>query len=388
VSYPQPSIPHEQGERKSEILKTSENVGVSTPGGPDTDLSEFMCLADVKPTAIEYVIPNLVATNWSLLEGPPGGGKSILVAMLAAHITTGQPFPWEPSGTPWRAPAGVLILKAEDGVSDILVPRMQVAGVDMTQVRIWKAKRAINLVSDLDKIRAAVKKHGVKLIVIDGLFSTVGNIDLNKDNQIRQVIDPIAAMAQEDKVAVLAVRHTVKTVKDLSADSLGIGGRAWSGVGRSTMYFGESHIDKTLHGLTVSKTNIKTFAVLKDFLLFRRKSVDHPTPEIGDQPVFEFEGVHDDRTIEEFVAPTLGQRPAPGRPPKTRDKAVAFLKEVLKDGGRWKGDVYKEGKARGFSSSTLDRACDELDVVKEEQKNVRYGPVKMRLADQPDLGTE
>src|SRR5690606_29531966 len=64
------------------------------------------------------------------LFGPPGLGKTHVALAFAAIVSRGHPFPDSADGVPRgaREPGTVLILSAEDGIADTLVPRLLKTG--------------------------------------------------------------------------------------------------------------------------------------------------------------------------------------------------------------------------------------------------------------------
>ncbi len=56
-----------------------------------------------------------------ILDGDPGVGKSLLTLDLCARLSTGQPFP---DGSPSPGPCNSIVLEADDGGDDTIVPRL------------------------------------------------------------------------------------------------------------------------------------------------------------------------------------------------------------------------------------------------------------------------
>ena len=92
----------------------------------------------VKPEPIEFIWPGRLARGkYTSFAGMGGLGKSHLMYSVAAIISTGGT--WPDGG---RAPQGkVILMSAEDGVKDVMVPRLIAAGADMTQIKILEAVR-------------------------------------------------------------------------------------------------------------------------------------------------------------------------------------------------------------------------------------------------------
>src|ERR1700687_1491631 len=71
---------------------------------------DVVCMADVKPSSIDWLWQNWIALGKvSVLAGDGGRGKSTILCDLAARATTGAVWP---DGATSRAPATVIILAA------------------------------------------------------------------------------------------------------------------------------------------------------------------------------------------------------------------------------------------------------------------------------------
>ena len=89
---------------------------------------EVVCMADVRPSAIDWLWQNWIALGKvHVLAGEGGRGKSTILCNTTAITTTGTKWP---DGAEARKPAGVIILAAEDDVEDTLAPRLMAAGAD------------------------------------------------------------------------------------------------------------------------------------------------------------------------------------------------------------------------------------------------------------------
>jgi AAA domain len=76
----------------------------------------------------------------TLIAGDPGLGKSHIGLDVVARITSGKPWPEQDSNS---APLGsCIILSAEDAIDDVLRPRLEAAGADLTRVHALEGVRA------------------------------------------------------------------------------------------------------------------------------------------------------------------------------------------------------------------------------------------------------
>jgi putative DNA primase/helicase len=136
---------------------------------------------------------------------------------IVATLTMGGQWPCNEG----KAPLGsVIVLSAEDGAADTIVPRLHAAGADLGRVQIvsavrerdGKGRRAFNLQVDLALLEKEIERIGdVTLIVIDPVSSNLGKTDSHKNAEVRGVLEPIGEMAERLRVAILSVTHFSKS---------------------------------------------------------------------------------------------------------------------------------------------------------------------------------
>ena len=175
------------------------------------------CAAEIEPEKVEWLWHGRLARGkHTCIAGEPGTGKSQLSIATAAAISTGGDWPCGEGSAPLGS---IIILSAEDGAADTIVPRLIAAGADLERVHIisavddnnGKGRRSFNLQSDLDKLEKKIAEVGdVALIVMDPISSYMGKTDSHKNADVRGVLEPIAEMADRTRVAVLTVTHFAK----------------------------------------------------------------------------------------------------------------------------------------------------------------------------------
>jgi putative DNA primase/helicase len=173
--------------------------------------------SDIQPERLEWVWPGRIARGKvALLGGPPGLGKSQVTANIAAIVSSGGEWP---CGEGRASQGGVLILSAEDGIADTIVPRLIAADADIEQVHIIAAatrpdgtgRRTFSLKTDVDLLERLAQDVGsVRLIIIDPISAYMGGADGNGNVETREVLEPLAEMANRLGIAVVAVTHLNK----------------------------------------------------------------------------------------------------------------------------------------------------------------------------------
>ncbi len=176
----------------------------ASPTGP-----RIVRLSQVESIPIEWLWPGWMPLGTvTLFDGNPGEAKSTCVMDLVARITTGRAWP---DGTPGGEPGDVLIITREDDPSRVLRPRLEVAGADLDRVHFLVEEFVMP--KDTAKLaRAIASMPRLRLVFIDPLFSHIeGTVRTISDNDVRTaVMSPLANIAAEYDIAVLAMRHFSK----------------------------------------------------------------------------------------------------------------------------------------------------------------------------------
>jgi AAA domain len=330
----------------------------------------------VKPKRVTWVWPGRIpAGKVTMLDGDPGLGKSCITLDLTARLTTASPFP--DGHTPDKARC-VLLLSAEDGVEDTIVPRLQAAGANRKLVSILDhvaddegGPRPVELPADIDRI----EKWCASLVYADSLdedaFSTTpglviidpltaflsGEVNAHRDQDVRRVLFRLKVMAEKTSCAVVCVRHLNKAP---GANPLYRGGGSIGiiGAARAGLLVGVDPDNEDRRILAVSKNNLAAkppslaYRVLG--AAFRHGDEQIPTARIAW-----------DGTSEHTAEDLLG-RPVERAAPK-QEEAEAFLKDALAAGPQPRAWIEKGAKAKGISWRTVERAKAALEVIVERR---------------------
>jgi hypothetical protein len=210
-------------------------------------------LSEVQPVRVEWLWPRRIPKGKvSVLDGDPDNGKSVLTTDLAARVTAGLDLP---DGTPTEA-AGAVIVSAEDGASDTIRPRFDAAGGDPNRALLLGDDEPFAIPDDIPRLERAVKRVGAALVVVDPIMAFLsGNVNSNRDQDVRRALTPLKQMAERTGAAVVLVRHLNKTPGGnplyRGGGSIGIIGAA-----RSGMVVGKHPDDQETRVLAGQKNNL------------------------------------------------------------------------------------------------------------------------------------
>ena len=180
----------------------------------------------IKPVNIEWLWNNRIPKGMlSILEGDPGCGKTSITIDLAARLTTGQALPFSEA----LDPMGVLFINAEDGLNNVLIPRLEAAGANTALIECWNQQSLPPSVPQYcEWIKSKVIELNIGLIIIDPLVDFLGSgINNNSDQDVRKALTPLVSIARDTGTTILAVRHLNKT-SGMSALQRGSGSIAFT----------------------------------------------------------------------------------------------------------------------------------------------------------------
>jgi hypothetical protein len=172
----------------------------------------LVTLSEVAPEQIRWLWRDRIPVGAiALLEGDPGLGKSTITYDLAAKVTAGLPMPGCSTAD---EPAGVVLLQAEDNLAATVRPNLEAAGANLGLVKVYDqgrfADRPLVLPDDLEMIETAAAEVRARLLVIDPWEAFLAG-EAKADHRVRRALRAVAAFAQRANIAVLLVRHLVKS---------------------------------------------------------------------------------------------------------------------------------------------------------------------------------
>jgi hypothetical protein len=278
--------------------------------------------------------------------GDPYTGKSTVALDLAARISRGDAMP---DGTRTSVSGKVLVLKCEDGDTDVK-GRLEAMSADLHKVAI--IDEDLTFPKDAERLRELIRTTQAVLVIIDGLATFLGGIgDGGADSLVRKAVRPLMNIADEEQVTIVAIRHLVKGNKSRAVYA-GNGSIAYSAVARSSLVFasdphgGDGDFVMASVGTNFGKpVPALTYSIAEHANSYTR--IDW-TGEAA-------------TTADELVS----AKPRKTRP---RDTAMDFLKRELAGGPVDATALAERAAQAGITEHTLRRAADELRVIRRQSR--------------------
>lgn len=305
-------------------------------------------LASVQPVRPSWLWPGRIPMGkLTLLAGDPGLGKSLLALDVAARVSSGAD--WPDTANP-AAPGFVLLLSAEDDPADTVRPRLDAAGADVERITLLSAvldgdgQRCFDIGRDVALLREILHTTaGVTLLVIDPLSAYLGSIDSHANADVRNALAPLAALAAEHGVAVLAITHLRKASG--KAVYRMMGSLAFVAAARSAwLVEKDTELDRRL--LLPVKSNLAPDQTPMAYTILDR----------GQGPVVSWQPGPVSAHVHQLSTDPTPSDLAPF------DRALGLLASLLANGPRATAEVEDQARATGISVATLRRAREHLGI--------------------------
>jgi hypothetical protein len=361
------------------------------------------CAADIEPKRIDFLWPGRIARGkHTAIAGEPGDGKSQLSIYIAATISRGAEWPCGEG----RAPVGnVIILNAEDGADDTVVPRLIAAGADRDRVHIvsavlqdgGKGRRTFNLQADLELLERKITEIGdVALVIIDPISSYMGKTDSHKNSEVRGALEPASEMAERFKVAILSITHFSKSGSGNNTKALHrfIGSIAFVGAPRAAFAVIEDADNEGRILLLHAKNNMAAKMQGLAYRLVQRIVGEEgqgivasyvtwdsqPVTVSADEALRANDGGGDRKAAneaEEFLQDSLSQGPIPARQGEEDARALGIAPRTLKRARKKLGVIAEKG---GLKEGWTWRVPSEGGQDPPKSANKYNGPLRPSLA--------
>lgn len=295
----------------------------------------------------------------ALFAGRPGAGKSTGGRSLAAWASNGVlPGCW------YGTPVNVAYIAAEESAKYVVKPGLRAAGADLSRVFMPRVKFAgedVRFLSshDMDDLTAELLRLDVKMIVVDPLMSTIGGkTDVNRNNEVRSLIEPWAKLAETIDGVVLGIAHLNKSGNgDVVA---GINGSsAFGEVARSV--FGFAKDPDSEDGDRIMSQEKNSIGEEDLALVYRIESTTVTTDTGKTAEIGRFVIIGDsDRSVGDVLRD--GARSGRTDVSDANAEIDAWLSAILASGPVLANEIYSAADQAGFSKDKAKRAKSRLDI--------------------------
>lgn len=331
-----------------------ELVPVPEEGQPRRRVS-LVPASSVRTERLDWLIDNWVPRrSLTLLAGREGLGKSTIACGIAAQATRGE------LNAP---PMNVAYLNTEDSRSITVKPRLQAAGADLDRMFFIDVTTetgntgALSLPGDTSLLARALADKGVKLVILDAAKSAMhASLDGYRDDDVRQFLEPLAAMSDEHDMAVIGLVHFGKR-ESADTGKLILGSVAWSQIARSVLSVAVN--DEGTLVCTNTKGNLAPAQISREAM------IESVTVGTDDGKATEVGRIVWGEMTDVSAADLLVSRD--DQDDDDRTEAEAWLEDFLTDNGATpRADVFKAAaKDRIASERTIKRAFKKLGGVSE-----------------------
>jgi hypothetical protein len=294
----------------------------------------------------------------TLVSGDPGKGKSLLTTDLAAGVSTGRGW----VGGPCTA-GSVLMLSAEDGAADTIVPRLHAAGADVSKIRVSGVETLLDLPDQIATLEAVTEADGAHLVILDPLNAFLNtNINSTQDASVRRALAPLAGLAERTGAAVVVVFHLNKDGGKDGKQALyrPTGSVGFVAASRAAFLLAPDPKNDDQRVLAPLKFNLGPMPSSWAFAI--RAHQLRPGDDRPDQAIetARIEWIGESHLTADDL---LGRGVAASDDEGKLGEAVAFLRGLLADGAKSHQAIQAGARANGISDMTLRRAKEKLGAV-------------------------
>jgi len=327
---------------------------------------EFLKASKIKPEPICWLWKDWLAKGkMHILGGAPGTGKTTIAIKLAATITNGA---YWPDGE--RAKLGsVLIWSGEDDPADTLVPRLALAGADLSKVYFIgdihsdEGKRSFDPAKDMEPLGRKLAEIGdITLVIVDPIVSAVAG-DSHKNAETRRGLQPLVDLAAAHRFALLGITHFTKGTAGRDPTERITGSLAFGAMARIVMVAAkeqendEAQQEPAKRLFLRAKSNIGADDGGFIYDLIQSEVIKYPglysSAVVWGDPVSgsarNLLAEAENQTIDIQENGSLGQ-------------ATKFLSELLSEGPISASQIQEDAKGAGHAWATVRRAKSALKI--------------------------
>ncbi len=320
--------------------------------------------SEIEPKALNWLWKGVIPMGkLTLIVGDPGLGKSLMTLDIASRISRGLKWPDDSACQEGH----VFILSAEDDPADTIRPRLDALGADVEKIELIKAvctsnnngkkEHSFNLDADIAYLESRLQEridnyNPIRLLIIDPISAYLGNTETHVNASVRSLLTPLAKLAADYDLAILAVSHLNKS--NAPAIYRTTGSLAFTAAARAVWLVAKDSENE----------NRILFMPIKQNLSKNNGGFAYSieSSQGNGLPIIVWEK---GRVIEDVNSLLQTQNPEDRAQWK---EAYDWLKERLSNGEYVPAkEIYKEAYEFGISKDVLKKASRKLKVIKEKE---------------------
>lgn len=295
---------------------------------------ELQAYGSMTKTKIDWLwYPYIPCGSVTIVQGDPGEGKSTMMLRLAALLTSGRKMP---DGSGDGKARNVVYQAAEDGVSNVILPRLLDAGADCNKVmRILPKDDWLSL--DDSRFERAIRDSNAARLVIDPLQAFLtADTNMQRANSVRSVMNRLSKIAEETNCAVVLIGHLNKN-SGSRAIYRGLGSIDFAAAARSILVVERDEEDPQVRTIRQIKSSFEGYMF-----------------ELSEENGFQWLG-----EIGKYGGMENGAY-VPKRSKK--DLAKQYIGEFLIDGDRPSAEILEYIQRKGIGIRTAKQAKAEMNI--------------------------
>jgi len=303
---------------------------------------------DVHSKKVEWLwYPYIPYGKITIIEGDPGEGKTTLILQLASLLSKGENLPLDVFS---KESIKVIYQTAEDGLEDTIKPRLVKAKADCKNIYVIdESKTPLSMLDG--RIEEAIAQTGAHLLILDPIQAYIGaDVNMNKANEVRNVMAQIGKIAEKYNCAIVLIGHMNKGSGNKSSYR-GMGSIDFHAAARSVLVVGRVKDEPEIRAVVQIKSSL---APEGDAIAFR----------LDKESGFNWIGRYD-ISIDEL----LGGYKTDNKSNQVRN----LLLDLLSNGKKIKqSEILQITKEKGISKRLLDEAKKQLGIKSIKQASAWY----------------
>ena len=197
----------------AEFLHDTQQAPSWGPGYTGSVQSRSVCISDVEPQAVPWVLDRILPDRAiTLLGGPPKKGKSTIATELACCAAEGSSF----LGVPFREPVSTLWFHGESEVEyEADYYHQRLTREELNRIHVLEVMEGAPL---LEQIVSEAARLKTKLVIVDTITRPMDIQDGNSQKQVEKQLDRISTAARNLDVAILGITHFGKATQNTVQD--------------------------------------------------------------------------------------------------------------------------------------------------------------------------